>query len=672
MKHKVRRAEYEEDLVGKAQWQARSTRRPLILALLICAVCGLHSPTLGEADWRSDELMPAIVTLPQKTITLKEACAELGRQTSSEFYIDRRLADTKIAWHAGDMQLGTAMGVIESVSGFEWRTVGNLFFLSPDARGAAVTRWYERYAAAEKAHLAGITESRVKEWVYYMMPFPPKVDPPWQLTPLQREQLAYSRSLLLFTMTPPQLGWLGAALSTRNYHTAEGRTVIDQMAADLFEVPLKFSAAMVIHAPSGDFLVEMPLSPEQRVPKEPSPRKPAKTEPASPEPAKEEPKKIALKGEMKALWVMGGDLREVPDLLKKAESKGFNAVFLPALRCGHTIYPSKKFPREPAYKDADVLKETIKAAADLGLSVHAVLEATLWADAEHPAPPAAADYPLVHERNLLARTYGEQEKWQRAELRALEPDIQPAANEPPAPEEKRVYLCPASSQVPRLLRSAVEEIAADYKVAGICLDGVDYPSSTPFVLAGEDLSPPFGYTLEVRREMIRLHQIDPIDVDASGVRTEGDAEAFALWDTFRRGRLTGLVEEVCAAFKRARPDGICSVALDLASDAPSPAHWSKIGALDALVPFVEIRRPEGEEEFTYPEEEGEAVASLHRALLKNAAVIPAVAGLEADSLADEVTALADFTKLAKDSGLKGYILRGDVQSLASAVEALGE
>ena len=656
--------------------RARVAKR-LVLGLLLSAVCSSAlggSADCADADRAADERMAALVKLPQKAATLEDICAQLRQEVTAEFYVDRRYAATKIALHiGGEVKLKTAMTVIGAASGLEWRMVGDLFFLSPDARGAAVTRWYERYDEAKKAHLAGMAESQAKEWINYAMPFPPRFDRPWELTPLQSEQLAYQQALSVFTMTPPQLDWLDAALAEREYPTAEGQTVIDRLAEESPEIPLEINAAMIIHSPSGEFLIEMPLSQPDSSAEAARP-KPRKVEPP-PSDSAEEAKKTNLKEEMKGLWVTGGDLRDLAGLLKKAKAHGIDNLFLPVLESGHVIYASKRFPRDAKYRGSDVLKEAIKTAGELGIKVHAVLDATLWGDATHPLP-SIANYPLVQERNLLGRSYAEQEKWQQAELALLEtytPPEMPTASEP-APEEKRVYLCPASSKAPRLLRLAAEEIASNYDVAGICLDGVDYPRSTPFILAGENLAPPFGYTLEVRREMIRANQIDPIDMDANVLRTEADMEAFALWDKFRRGKLTGLVSEVCAAFRSARSDGICSATLDMASDGPSPVHWSKIKGLDALMPFIEIQKSADEGPFTYSKEEADAATSLQKAVLKSGAVVPAITGLDLDSLAEQATALADVVKLAppQADGLKGYVLSGDANTLASALDALGD
>jgi uncharacterized lipoprotein YddW (UPF0748 family) len=624
--------------------------------------------------------MLASVNLPRKTMTLGEACAELGKQTSSEFYVDRRHGETKIAVHTYEARLATVMRLIELASGHQWRMVGDMFFLSEEAEGSAVKKWQEKYAEARKAHLAGAAENRVREWVNFAMPFPPKVDPVWQLTPLQREQIAFQQSLLLPTMTPPQLDWLNTMLPARGYRAPEGRDPVDQLAADLPssnpgplgglpEIPLKFNAALVIGSLAGDFLVEMPLGQlAAGGTKAPSPAKPARVE-ASDSP-KEEAKKNVLKGGLSAIWITSGDLKDMGSLLAMAKEKGFDAVFVPVLNAGHTIYPGKRLPQDPKYKNSDPLRDAIKEAKGLGLKVHAVLQATLWGDEEHPVPPSSAKYPALYDRNLLGRTYAEQEKWQRLQEASLASYGPPSVPEPPGPGEKLVYLCPASQQLPRLLRSVAEEVAANYDIAGICLDGVDYPQSTPFVLSGENLSAPFGYTLEVRREMIRLNQLDPIDLDAAGLRTEADADAFALWDKFRRGRLMSLLAEVCAGFKSVRSDGVCSASLDLASDGPAPVRWSKLKGLDALLPLAAVTREEEGEEFVYPKETADAVTSLHRAVMKDAAVLTAIIGLDSKSLADQVSALNGMVKSAKDSGLRGYILRGDPDTLSTAMDAL--
>lgn len=626
---------------------------------VLSLVCCLQSAAF--ADWRTDERMIASVTLPRGEIALNDLCAEMGAQTSSEFYVDRRHGDDKIAWQAGETKLRTAMTAIESATGLQWRMVGDMFFLSRDADGVAVTNWNARYAEARKAALAGVARKQVKEWVHRAMPFPARVDSAWELTPLQREQLAYQQSLLAFTMTPPQLNWLSLVLKKRNFPVEEGLSIAEQLAMTSPEVAVKSNAGMLIHGPSTEFLVEMPLTGDK--PEEAPSPKPVKIEPDVSD--QQEVKKVGVaQQDFRGLWLTEPETRELPALLTKAKIKGFNALFFPAFRSGHALYRSAGFPQYQ--KGSDPLKEAIRIASDMGIGIHAVIQGALWGDADHPAPVMAAN-PALQDRNLLGRTYGEQEKWQQAELKALS-----EGNENSAGEAKKVYVCPASSQLPRLLGSVVQEIAADYQVAGLCLDGVDYAHSRPFVLAGENLAPPFGYTLEVRRQMIRIHQVDPIDVDSQSVRTEGDAEALALWDKFRRGRLTGLVNETATAFKTRLPDAMFSATLDLTSDAASPAHWSKVFGLDVLIPSIGIKRTSGMDAFAYSKEDGEAVGSLHRAVLKNAAVLPAVIGLDAGSLVDQVSAMGDAVKAVTSGGLKGFILAGDAKTLSSALDVVGD
>lgn len=640
-----------------------------IVFVLLSAVCCLQSAF--SADWTSDERLIASVKLPQHSVILTDLCAELGRQTSSEFYVDRREGDRKIAWFAGDMKLKTAMTVIETVSGLKWRMVGDMFFLCHDPQGTAIARWNERYAEAKKIHLSGIHVKRVRDWVYNSMPFAAKYDPPWMLTPLQREQLAFSRSLLFYTMTPPQLAWLDAGLKLKGYEPNADQTVIDQAVAVSMDAPVQFNAAMIIHGQGQDFLIEMPLSAQTEAPKpdEPKAAKPAKLDTGADGTVETAAKKIALKDTLKALWFTDADPDALAKLVKQAKAKGFNALFVPVMKCGYTIYPSKLLPRERKYKDTDGLSSAIKTAADAGMKVHAVLDATAWGDADH-AVPAAANYLALNERNLLGRTFAEQDKWQQSEMKAMQPD-DPAIPTTPT-EEKRVYLCPASSRLPRLLASVAEEIAANYDVAGICLDNVDYPKGTSFNVGGEDLAPPYGYTLEVRREMIRLNQVDPIDVDPVGVRNQDDADAYALWDKFRRGHLTGLLNEVSTLFKAKKADGIFSATLGLTSGTQSPVHWSKVAGLDAIIPLAEIHGSPDQQAFTFEKDDSDAVQGLHLALLKNAEVVPAVAGLSPDSAADQMPAVTEAVKMVKDNGLKGYILRGDAKTLTTALDMLGE
>lgn len=645
----------------------------LVTLLVISAGCALaQTERAGELNWAADERMIASVTIPPKVMPLKELCSVLSKQTSSEFYVDQRLEETKIVVHIGETRLKSIMNMVEAITGFQWRLVDDVFFLTRDARGSAVMAWKERYLEAKKAQEAGNLEADVRRWLNMTMPFLPSVDPAWQLTPLQQEQIAYQQAISLLTLTPAQVDWLNAALRAAGFKTSEVMTPVDQLAVDLREIPVKLNAAMIIRSKSGDFLIEKPLMPivPKAVPPAPSKVGTIKIDEVR---DKGEEKKIAIKDKLQGLWITDVDLDGLDGVVRLAKTQGFDTIFIPIFKAGQPIYPSKISTQDKKYAGDDPLNKAIALAHGQGLKLIGVLDVTLWGDAEHPAPQVIASHPSIQDCNLLGRRYAEQEVWQNAEMQNLKPNsadvITVAETKIPG---KEVYICPASSQAARLLKSLLAELSLNYELDGICLDRVDYAHSKPFIVAGQDLTPPFGYTVEVRKEMIRLHHIDPIDVDLWGARTDADMQALALWDKFRRGKLIGLLTELSKQFKMDNPNSIFAVTVDLASDSQSPVHWAEIPRVDALIPKLTLAKSESEGTYVYSQSEAEAIVSLNRASLKAAAVIPAAGEFGAERLAEQITALSRVVKLAKDENLRGYILVGDVSGLRAALEAIGK
>jgi uncharacterized lipoprotein YddW (UPF0748 family) len=602
-------------------------------------------------------MMIAVISISGKAIPLKDVCRQLGRQTSVEFYVDRRFEGRSAALHISSTKLETVMTCIEEVTGLQWRLVDDMFFLTEDARGAAVVRWKERYQEAKKTEVAKTTESRVQEWLYDVMPFPPTFDPEWDLTPLQREQIAYRDALSAFTMTPPQIAWLNGALRSKGFRTTTGAPteILAQQSPDL---AVKLNAAMVIDSPQGTLLIERPLTP----PAPERPDTPVKTNKVtSAVPSSETPAKTpSLKGTLDGVWVTDDRPGDMTALLEAAKSHGMDNIFVPVLSLGATIYPSKVLHPDDTPTGPDRLRQIVDAAGKLGMKVHAVLDTTLWGDATHPLP-APARYAVVQDRNLLDRTYSEQEQWQRTELSAL--NLESIEETPPLPPaEQDLYLCPAASQTARLIRALVKEIAQNYDVAGICLDRLDYPQTAPLVLSGKNLATPFGYTIEVRKEMIRAHQLDPVDLDAESIRSPSDLEAQTTWDKFRRGKLTGLITDVAGELKAVNPDGICSVTLNAASDAQSPDHWSQIADVDALLPTVGLGS--AGDGSVGDQEDVQAVNALYAAVSKYAAVVPVLRGSDMQGLLDLASALRP------SSPDRGRILCGDSSRLVETLEAL--
>lgn len=638
-------------------------------ALILVAYSTLPGAS-AQSQWADDERVQSLVEIPAKEIMLNELCSTLRDQVTAETYVDRRFADYKITLSVdGKVPLKTVMSLAETVTGLKWRTVDDLFFLTRSVTGEAITAWYERYAEAQKAHEAGILERRTREWLASAMPFPPRFDPPWMLSPLQREEMAFLQALSVFTMTPAQMVWLDHALRVYGFQTGEDDTPIDRLTRQSSVIPVTLNVGLVIRSGGKEYLIEMPLSEATRQidekKSEPPSTPPETTVPESSDQLEEQTKTTNLTGEPKGIWLSGGDYDKLPSLMRKAKMAGFTDVFLPVLKLGHTLYPSSKLPQEPAYRGKDPLGDAVRTGDDLGIRVHAVLHATLWGDKTHPLAPGASS-PLIQDRNLLGRTFSEQEKWQSTELARLGEEIasRDIAN------DKRVYLCPASSQVSRLLRQIVDEISTRYKIAGVCLDGLDYPRSTPFKLAGADLAPPFGYTLEVRKEMIRANQVDPVDVDSQSAKTAQDMELVRIWEQFRRGRLTGLITDIAGAFRSRNSKGVCSVVVDLASPDQSPVHWAKIQNVDALMPELEITKPTEDAPATYSHEDLDAISSLQKSVGKNGNIIPVITGLDKESFSGQTMAVNSLMLRFKDGGLRGFIVAGDTETLISALDSI--
>lgn len=637
--------------------------------LILFAYCILSGAS-AQSQWAEDERVQSLVEIPAKEITLNELCSLLRDQVTAEIYVDRRFADSKVAlFIEGKVPLKTVLSLAETVTGLKWRMVDDLFFLTRSVTGEALTAWYERYAEAQKAYEAGALEKRTKEWLANAMPFPPRFDPPWILSPLQREEMVFQQALSIFAMTPAQMVWLDHALRVYGFQTSEEETPIDRLMRASAVIPVALNVGLVIRSGGKEYLIEMPLSNATRQTDEKKselpPVPPETAAPKSNEQREEPTKTTNLTAESKGIWVSGGDYDKLPSLMRKAKMAGFTDVFLPVLRLGHTLYPSTRLPQETSYRGKDPLGDAVRTADNLGIRIHAVLHATLWGDETHPVVPPASS-PLLQDRNLLGRTFSEQEKWQRTELARLGDDVasQNAAN------DKRVYLCPASSQVSRLLRQIVDELATRYKIAGVCLEGLDYPRSTPFKLADVDLTPPFGYTLEVRKEMIRANQVDPLDVNSQSAKTAQDMELVRIWEQFRRGRLIGLITDIADAFRSRNSKGICSVVVDLASPDQSPAHWAKIRNLDALMPELEITKPTEDTPAGYSQEGVTVISSLQKSVGEYCTIIPTITGLNKESISDQTMAVNSCILRFKDSGLKGLVISGDTDTLISALDSI--
>lgn len=627
-----------------------------LTVLLALASLSSSADRKSELDWRSDPMMISLVSVSGRAISLSDICDRLDRQTSAEFHVDRRFAESAISIQASDVRLETVMTCVEEVTGLQWRLVDDIFFLTEEARGTAVVRWEERHREARKTEIARTVKTAVREWLYDTMPFPPSFDPVWELTPLQREQIAYDGALTVATMTPPQLEWLNFALLSTGFRPGETWIPTNLLLTQAPHLGISMTAAMMIDSPSGMFIVESPLTPPLAKPDDN--QTPPEEEPRTVSVHMGEPtKETSLPDHLFGIWLTDEQPSDLAALFKTAKERGFENVFVPVIRRGQAIYPSRALTiGEPESEDEDRLASLIREAYEQGMKVHAVLDATLWGDAEHPAPPSTR-FRAVEDRNLLDRTYEEQSKWQQSASAELNPNTAIAES-----LDTEVYLCPASSQTARLLRSVVREIASKYDIAGICLDRVEYPRSGPFVVNGRDMSAPFGYTVEVRKEMIRAHQVDPIDVDPEGARSPEDLEAQAIWDRFRRGKLTGLIAETGAALKAIKPDAVFSVTLDWDSDAQSPGRWAQLPGVGAVLP--EVRLGDTDHGQVAEHADVQSVNALCAAVSKYAAVVPVLR--DADDMAKLLELMPVISPQEPD---RGWIFYGGSSELVKTLEA---
>jgi len=170
--------------------------------------------------------------------------------------------------------------------------------------------------------------------------------------------------------------------------------------------------------------------------------------------------------------------------------------------------------------------------------------------------------------------------------------------------------------------------------------------------------------------MIRANQVDPLDVNSQSAKTAQDMELVRVWEQFRRGRLTGLITDIAGAFRSRNAKGVCSVVVDLDSPDQSPVHWAKIRNVDALIPELEITKPTEDTPAGYSQEDLDVVSSLQKSVGKNCTVIPAITGLDKESISNQTAAVNSIALRFKDVGLKALIISGDTDTLILALDSI--
>ena len=241
-------------------------------------------------------------------------------------------------------------------------------------------------------------------------------------------------------------------------------------------------------------------------------------------------------------------------LLGNIKRANFNTIFLVVFYDGQTIFPSRVFPRLPAYQGQDVAFEFVRAAHEQGFQVYAAVNLLYWRST-NKSSPLADQHPDWLERNAEGQVVGD--------------DGLPGG----------AWVSPVLPEVWAALQQLVTELADQYAFDGIAFD------YTRFAL-GDFL----GYAAADRKAFLREYRIDPLDLDPLGLGTsKSDREKLASW---QEKQITDLVNLLSGTFRRLRPQGkvAATVIPDYyANRLESPvrqdwATWADKGYLDVLIP----------------------------------------------------------------------------------------
>ena len=263
-------------------------------------------------------------------------------------------------------------------------------------------------------------------------------------------------------------------------------------------------------------------------------------------------------GEGRALWLDVGSIPADPAgveaLVRSLAEANLNMIFPQVFYHGMTIYPSKVGKQNPKFSGWDPLQVLVDAAKSHGMEVHPWLD-TLYVGYKTPGP-ILTEHPHWAAMGVDGETgHG-------------------------LPGAERYWLTPAAMEVRSFLEDLVEELAANYDIAGIHFDYIRYP---------EPQNGDFGYEPAAQRRFREETGLDCLDLIP-----EGDYEAYAKWNRWRACQVTQLLRQLRAKIREVDPRLLVSAAV-----APTGmpwqsypgllqpwAEWAEEGLLDFLVPMT--------------------------------------------------------------------------------------
>ncbi len=300
--------------------------------------------------------------------------------------------------------------------------------------------------------------------------------------------------------------------------------------------------------------------------------------------------------ELRATWVVASSAADDADVSKAVdELQGFrgNALFLQVRSRGDAYYNSSIEPRPARLKASgfDPLGRAIESVRS-GTEVHAWVNCGLVANA-FDVPTDLNHVVVAHPEWLSVPQALAQQLWNRMPHDPTYTDAITRYAKEHKNEVEGLFCDPSIPDYRAHVVRVVEDICNKYRIDGIHLDYIRYPSTE------------FGYgrkVLELFRREVDAG-LSESERGEMGIRSKADPLAYARryparFAQFRRDGVTHLVRDVGEAARRIRPSIVVSAAVfpDI-GDARDhrlqdwPA-WLRDGALDAACPMIYSERPD--------------------------------------------------------------------------------
>jgi len=351
--------------------------------------------------------------------------------------------------------------------------------------------------------------------------------------------------------------------------------------------------------------------------------------------------------EARALWVVRTTLTSpaaIATMVDSAKAAGFNTLIVQVRGRGDAYYQQALEPRPPALAGQpafDPLATTIARAHDVGLQVHAWVNVNLVAGAGEL--PSGRDHVVYRHPEWLMVPRALADDLVRMDPKSPEyvGRLSRYVRGLPSGQLEGLYLSPVPSGAWDYTAEIVRDIAERYKVDGVHLDYVRYPSeefdySRDSLSAFRDVVAAELSAAERRRWDARLDAEPTIYTRAFPER----------WHAFRTARLTSLVERLSRTIRAARSGLVVSAAV--VPDRIEARHrlqdwpaWLDRNLIDVLCPMA----------YTTDMQVFEAQIAAARAIADRH---PLWAGIGAYRLS--AAQVADYVQTARRMGSAGVIL----------------